>query len=113
LRLRRNSVQKAGYQVIEAATPGEAMSVVLSGRPFDVLVTDYAMPEMTGVELVTDALRHRSKLVAMIVSGYSDFDAVRAQLPGVTVLRKPFEPEQLFEALDGAVHAHRLHTGER
>ena len=105
-------LEALGYGVIAAASAEEAMSIVLGGRPFDVLVTDFAMPKMNGADLIRDAQQHRRKITAIMVSGYSDFEAMREQLPGVTVLRKPVELSQLLQAVETAIHAHRTDTGE-
>lgn len=88
------------------------MAVVLGGRSFAVLLTDHAMPGMDGAALVRDALRNRPRLVAIITTGYANFSAIREQSPAVTVLKKPFEPQQLVEAIESAISAHRLPTGE-
>lgn len=104
-------LEAVGYTVIPASSAEDAMTVVLTGRPFHVMVTDYAMPGMNGVELIKDVQRHRPKMTAILVSGYADIDT-RQQLPGVTLLRKPFEPEQMLQTLQNAVQSHRWHTGE-
>ena len=101
-----------GFQPIPAHGADEAMAVVLTGRPFDVMLTDYAMPGMNGADLVEDALRHRPKLTAILVTGFSDLAPQMARLPALTVLKKPFEPEQVIEAVEAAINAHRLKTGE-
>jgi YesN/AraC family two-component response regulator len=88
------------------------MEILLSGRPLDVLLTDYAMPGMSGLDLVRDALRNRPKLSAIIVTGFDEFPGLRGEFSGVTLLRKPFEVAQLVEAIQAAVSTHRLHTGE-
>jgi PAS domain S-box-containing protein len=105
-------LQAFGYDAIPAASAEEAMSIVLSARPFDVILTDHAMPGMTGAQLLRDAVRHRPHLVGLIVTGHADVTAVREMVPSVAVLRKPFEADQLAEAVEAAVSAHRLQTGE-
>jgi PAS domain S-box-containing protein len=70
-----------GHQVIQAHS-GPAALAQLDEHPVDLLLTDYAMPGMTGAELVTQARQARPDLKAIIVSGY-------AELPQGTPLEVP------------------------
>ncbi len=47
---------EAGYRVKEAAKPSEALRLLDGGDPIDVLVTDFTLPEMNGVDLIRKAL---------------------------------------------------------
>lgn len=88
-----------GFAVTAAPSALEALDLV--GEDFSVIVTDYGMPGMDGLEFIR-ALRARGlETPVLIVSG--DFEAGRnGDLPrGVAaVLRKPF----LIEALLDAIH---------
>jgi CheY-like chemotaxis protein len=92
---------EGGFIVSSASSGVEAIALI--GRDpdaFDVLLTDYAMPLMSGLELVEAARKHRPDFPAVIVTGYAELDAMKARPPDVRVLSKPFSTTALLEALE-------------
>jgi signal transduction histidine kinase/CheY-like chemotaxis protein len=90
----------AGYRVIAAARPSEAIEVWQRDHAtIAMLVSDVVMPEMSGHELLARLQRDRPKLRAVLMTGY---DPDVARTPGVTCLSKPFAPEDLLAAIDTA-----------
>jgi PAS domain S-box-containing protein len=81
-----------GHEVLQAPSAAAALAI-LEERPVDLLLSDYAMPRMNGVELVARAQEVRPELKAIIVSGYADVaDGVALALPR---LAKPFSDADL------------------
>ncbi len=108
----RRSAQRilagAGYQVIVAARPDEALSVAQAGsQPFDLLLTDVVMPGMSGSEL-WEAVRNVRDVRVLFMSGYTDDSIVRhGILDGrVPFLTKPFTKQTLLDKVR-EVFAHR------
>jgi PAS domain S-box-containing protein len=66
---------------------------------FDLLITDYAMPRMSGAELVRQIRSERADLPALIITGYAQADMNASESADVRILDKPFTPEQLKAAL--------------
>jgi PAS domain S-box-containing protein len=68
---------------------------------FDLVLTDYTMPKMTGVELARQLTQLAPELPVLLYSGYgSDIDPDQAARSGVCALvAKPVEPGQLFALL--------------
>lgn len=93
-----------GYEVVEAPNAAAALEIGLDG--IDLLLTDNAMPNMTGVELV-DRLRAVSRGIPVIVmSGYVAEATVEAgDAPGIFWLQKPFGATTLLAAVQGALAA--------
>jgi len=90
----RQVLESAGYQVCEADEGFQALSVLLQGRPVDLVVTDIKMPRMDGYELAAHMLALAIKVPILFVTGYvNELDGT--VLPG-PVLPKPFAPEQLL-----------------
>lgn len=95
--LMRQVLEGAGYQVCEADEGFQALSVLLQGRPVDLVVSDIRMPRMDGYELAAHMLALAIKVPILFVTGYvNELDAT--VLPG-PVLAKPFEPEQLLASV--------------
>lgn len=92
------ALRDAGFRVSEAAHAGEALKA-LSAHPPDLLVTDYSMPGMTGLELAERARTDVSGLKVLIVSGYADAEAIEASPSKPTLLRKPFDEQELLTAV--------------
>ena len=92
---------EAGYRVLIAALPSEAISRANWEPSIDVLVTDVVMPEMNGHELAQRLLTLRPDLRVLYISGYTP-DVVRAK--GVlthqeSFLQKPFTAAVLTQAV--------------
>lgn len=74
------------------------MAALARGEP-DVLLTDYLMPGMTGVDLAIKAEELLPHLPVLIATGYADMDAIEASIGAGAVLRKPFQLTQLSAAV--------------
>jgi CheY-like chemotaxis protein len=104
------SLESAGYRVLEAATPTEALALArAAGAEVDLLVTDVVMPEMNGRELAARLRTARPDLRTLFVSGYpATALAPRGVLEeGVHFLQKPFSVEDLAMSVRAALDAPR------
>ena len=89
---------RAGYAVISAVRPGDALALIESPEPrIDLLLSDVRMPGMTGPELARKAAAARPGLLVAFMSG--DCAALPAQFAGCTILRKPFQPPVLLQSV--------------
>jgi CheY-like chemotaxis protein len=85
-----------GHTVIQAQTGQEALRILGKNR-VDLLITDYAMPGMTGGELADAVQAGWPELPVLMVSGYAEIpDGVAV---GVPRLPKPFRPYHLAAAV--------------
>ncbi len=94
-------LEGGGYRVRTAGTAAEALDGY-APEDFDVLVTDVVMPGgLSGRDLVQRMQQTRPVLPVLYMSGYSrDEIATRGVLEeGITVIEKPFTPEQLLGAV--------------
>ena len=82
-----------GYDVIDATSGADALRLLGNGCEPELLVTDFLMPGMNGVELIDHASRVCRKLKALLVTGYSTI----AEGPGANLprLAKPFRQAEL------------------
>lgn len=89
-----------GHQVVQAANGVEVLSVLEQDTGCcDVLVSDYAMPAISGVEVVRRARALRPGLPGIIITGYADTDSIANRPVDTLVLAKPFTPDQLNNAV--------------
>ena len=99
-RLAKTVLQKAGYEVIEAARPEEAVRIHDGfTRPIDLLLTDMIMPGMNGRELALHLSAMRPGMEVLIMSGYTDDQLLRSGISAnsTAFLAKPFDPRRLLD----------------
>ena len=85
-----------GFEVIEAGSAEEALSLIKSGKVPDLLVTDHLMPGMSGADLAREARSLNPELPVLLVSGYADAEGIAPDLPRLT---KPFRNADLAASL--------------
>jgi PAS domain S-box-containing protein len=88
----------AGYSVLSAGGPNEALEVARGHRgPIHLLLTDVVMPEMSGRELADQLAPARPEMKVLYMSGYTDDAIVHHGVldPGTVLLAKPFTPDAL------------------
>lgn len=99
------------YDVVTASSAADAMEKFSSTR-FDAVASDFLMPQMNGLELLTEMARSRPELVSVLMTGYRDFaqraEARERQRPTYFLVTKPFHPGLLLSALDRAISLTRL-----
>ncbi len=96
-------LRKAGFDVSTAQNGDEALLLIAGPRPFDLLVTDYAMPGLDGAELVRLALERQRGLQALIVTGYVR-DLRLANLPEkIGIIVKPCTRIEFIQKIDSLV----------
>lgn len=92
-----------GHTVLVASSGGEALSLLGEKNDIDLIVTDYAMPNMSGLELIDRVRELQASFPAVVVTGYAG-DQVMAKRPAdVGVLTKPFNVCELSNAVTLAV----------
>ena len=94
-----------GHATTEAASGSEAIDALDStDTPFDLLITDYAMPRQSGTEVVRLAREKQPGLPAVIVTGYADETEIGSRPAEVGLLMKPFTLASLAGAIRAAKH---------
>jgi two-component system, cell cycle sensor histidine kinase and response regulator CckA len=101
-------LERLGYRVITAGTPGEALRLADEhGEEIHLLMTDVIMPEMKGRNLADRLIPFNPHLKLLFMSGYTADVIARndAIKEGVAFIQKPFSindlSAKLREVLDG------------
>jgi CheY-like chemotaxis protein len=96
-------LRNAGFEVLTAADGQEALELALSERP-DLLITDYHMPQLSGLELCRklkhDPITAKIPAIMLTARGY-DLDLKDTQDSGILrMLSKPFSPRALLTTVN-------------
>ncbi|MBO0904043.1 response regulator, partial [Jiella sonneratiae] len=89
-------LEDLGHRVLEASSGTKALEILEDER-VDVVVTDQAMPHMTGLQLIARIHERHPAMPVILASGYADLPASAER--DVQRLSKPFSERQLAEAI--------------
>jgi CheY-like chemotaxis protein len=98
----------AGYSVLEAGSAGAALDLVERDARIGLVLLDFAMPGMNGVELARQVKLKRPAIPILFVTGFAD----RTALAGVSeahIIGKPYMGEELITKIGDALS--RRHSG--
>lgn len=88
----------------EASNGREALTLIDSQKP-DIVITDIKMPLMSGLELIQNLKKNKSKAKIIILSGYSDFEYARQAIKYnvFDYVLKPVKAKELKEAIESCI----------
>jgi PAS domain S-box-containing protein len=90
-------LEELGHKPIEANSVERALELLRNDPTIDLMITDYAMPGMTGGDLALAAREIRPDLPVLLATGYADPPGgVKLDLPRLT---KPYDQTQLSKQL--------------
>lgn len=103
LKLTQTVLLKAGYKVLTASTPYEALQIAADQSfSIDILLTDVVMPEMDGEELSRKIQIHQPRIHKIYMSGYPAEILAKNNINSqdISFISKPFMPHQLIELVE-------------
>ena len=77
----------------------------INTMPIDLVISDYRMPEMSGVEFLSRVIEFQPTVARIILSGYADLDAVTGAINKVQISRFINKPWHDFELKSAVVQA--------
>jgi CheY-like chemotaxis protein len=95
------TLESGGFRVLDASNGADALTLYRSAEPpVDLLITDYRMPGMTGLELARECCSFDGELSVLYISGSSPGDDLRADLGAGrrAFLAKPFRQSDLLRS---------------
>lgn len=96
-------LRDTGYNVVEASSGGAALDVLDSNPAIDIMIVDFAMPGMSGIDLLERARANHPEIKVVFITGYVDNARFGAKFAHEIVVRKPFTMDQLEPALRKAL----------
>jgi signal transduction histidine kinase len=92
-------IEDLGHSALWVPSGMEALEVIRSDRPFDVVITDHAMPGMTGGALAEAIHKLHPAMPIILATGFADLPGSYAQ--NLPRLSKPYGPDDLAQILHG------------
>lgn len=94
-------LEDLGHAVVEARSGEEALALLRRTRTVDLVVTDYAMPVMTGLQLADAVSAERPGTLFLLSTGYAELpNGERSKLPRIA---KPFDQPALARAIEAVM----------
>lgn len=103
----------SGYEILTASSGGEGLDILSDTRPIQVVVSDYRMPGMNGVEFLQEVRRECPDTIRIVLSGYADTASVVSAINEGEVYKfipKPWNDDELKVTIANAVERYFLHT---
>jgi DNA-binding NtrC family response regulator len=92
---------KNRYEVITASNPLKALEIIRTNPRIDLVLSDFEMPEMRGLDLLNEVIRTSPSTAVLLMSGN---DEIETQLPAsIPFLKKPFSPRDLHASAEAAL----------
>lgn len=98
------------YNVLKATSGSDALKLMKANK-ISLIVTDQRMPNMTGVEFLSESMKLQPETVRILLTGYTDIESVVAAVNSGQIYRyvtKPWDPVDLSNAVDKAIEKFEL-----
>ncbi len=98
-------LRQQGHQVIEKPDAASAMVIIREGSEFDLVITDYRMPDMSGLEFVTALRQVLPSLPVIMITAYGSIENYFQSLNlGVfEYINKPFVKREFERIVQAAL----------
>jgi len=97
-----------GHRVIEAPSGRKALEILRAGTAVDLVVTDQAMPAMTGTELAAEIRESWPDLPIILATGYAE--PPKGGPPGLLWINKPYGQDELAAVIAELMRARATPT---
>lgn len=104
------------YELCTAASGQEAIEILEQSGPFQLVVSDYRMPSMNGVEFLSEVCRRWPETERIILSGYADTAAIVAAINEGQIYKfiaKPWNDDDLLSTIREALDRYELRDSNR
>jgi CheY-like chemotaxis protein len=91
-----------GYATASAESAIEALRLLAKNQKIDLVLADFAMPEMSGGELAKAICAVRPTLPVILITGHNDLDVLK-DLNHLRIILKPFTEDEVVNAISAAL----------
>lgn len=103
---------RSQYNVLKATSARLALETLdQHPGPVSVIITDQRMPEMTGVEFLSESMKTHPEAVRLLLTGYTDIESIIEAVNSGQIFRyltKPWDPVDLLNTVRMAAEKFRL-----
>jgi len=104
------------YEILTAASGEEGLALFAANPDIQVVISDYRMPGMNGVEFLRQVCEKHPDTVRIVLSGYADTSSVVSAINEGQIYKfvsKPWSDEELRQTVAKAVESFALHHQNR
>lgn len=104
LRSLKRLLANEGYEVFIATSPNEGLEL-LAKHPIQVVISDYRMPQMNGLEFLTQVKNSNPDAIRLILSGYAESNDIKLGVQNNVIhkfLHKPWTDDLLIQHIKDA-----------
>jgi two-component system NtrC family sensor kinase len=104
------------YEIYTATSGQEGLDIIEQSGPFQLIVSDYRMPAMNGVEFLSDVFRRWPETERIILSGYADSAAIVAAINEGRIYKfiaKPWNDDDLLRTIREVLDRYKLRASNR
>ena len=100
------------YEILLASSAGEGLEILKNSSPVQLIISDYRMPGLNGVDFLREVYHHWPDTVRIVLSGYADTAAVVSAINEGHIYRfipKPWNDDELRVTIGNAMERYYLH----
>ncbi|MRR58749.1 MAG: response regulator [Deltaproteobacteria bacterium] len=104
------------YEIIKASTGDEGLEILRNVSPIQLVIADYRMPEMTGVDFLRAVRSDWPETVRIVLSGYADAATIVAAINEGQIYKfipKPWNADELKVTIENALERYYLNKRNR
>ena len=104
------------YEIFTAASGQEGLETIETSGPFQLIVSDYRMPSMNGVEFLSEVYQRWPETERIILSGYADTAAIVSAINEGRIYKfiaKPWNDDDLLRTIREVLDRYELRASNR
>jgi DNA-binding NtrC family response regulator len=107
----RRVLLKEGYEV-DCAYCSEAALKLMQEKPYDIIVSDISLPDISGIELLRICKEYNPELIFIFITAYASIDSAVASIKtgAFEYLVKPIDHEEIKAVVKKSLHERRLNS---
>jgi two-component system NtrC family sensor kinase len=104
------------YEILKATSGAEGLEILKNVSPIQLVIADYRMPEMSGVDFLREVRQFWPETVRIVLSGYADTATIVAAINEGHIYKfvpKPWNSDELKVTIENALERYYLNRKNR